>query len=522
MSRPFLTSFGEHKPGALPDLRPDAQRVALVTLLVLVALALTAWARPLMLPDEGRYVGVAWEMMRSHDWLTPTLNGLPYFHKPPLFYWITAGSMSLFGVNEWSGRAAPILGATLAALSLWLLVRRRGGESQGNATLLALMAQPLFFLGGQFANLDMLVAGCITATIALAADAMLSLMEGAPHRRALIAAYAVAALGVLAKGLIGFVIPGLVLGAWLLLAGHWKLILRLISLPGIVVFLAIAAPWFVAMQQRFPDFLYYFFVVQHFKRFAESGFNNVQPFWFYLAVLLLASLPWLAWLRRLFVRNYLADAATRPLRVLMLCWFLLPVLFFSLPQSKLLGYVLPAVPPLAWLVADGWRASGKSAKRGWLAAAIGATIFSLVLIGFLAVKPRHSESDLGRALAASRHADEPVLMLDQYYFDLPFYARLSQPVAIVDDWHNAELLSKDTWRKEIFDAGRFAPALATRLLLTPTDLPGAACAAPAAWIVGSSEAYERMVGPGAPAPVASQLGVSLWRVDFRKDPRCPS
>lgn len=520
MSRPFPTSLNEHKPRATLNLRNGSLHVVLVALLIVASLALTAWARPLMLPDEGRYVGVAWEMLRSQDWLTPTLDGLPYFHKPPLFYWITAGSMSLFGVNEWSARAAPIVGGLLCALSLWLLVRRHGGKRNANTALLALMAQPLFFLGGQFANLDMLVAGCISATIALAAHSMLCLMEGAPHRRALIAAYAMAAFGVLAKGLIGFVIPGLVLVVWLLMLGRWKLLLRLVSLSGLVVFLAIAAPWFAAMQQRFPDFLHYFFVVQHFQRFAEGGFNNVQPFWFYPAVLLLVSLPWLAWLRRVFVRGYLSDPTTRPMRLLMLCWFALPVVFFSLPQSKLLGYVLPAVPPLAWAVADGWRASGETARRGWHAAAIGALLFSLVLIGLLAFKPRHSESELGRALAVNRQADEPVLMLDQYYFDLPFYAHMEQPVTIVDDWHNPEILSKDTWRKD-FDAGRFAPALAARLLLTPNDVPAAVCAAPTVWIVGTRDAYARMIGSEVVAPVDTELGVNLWRIDFRKDPRCP-
>jgi 4-amino-4-deoxy-L-arabinose transferase-like glycosyltransferase len=509
LTSPSADTVGTRKP----LLSREARRAVWVALGIFVTLALTAWARPLMLPDEGRYVGVAWEMMRSHDWLTPTLDGLPYFHKPPLFYWITAASMSVFGVNEWAARAAPLLGGTLAGLSLWLLARRHGGERSANAALLALMAQPLFFLGGQFANLDTLVAGCITATVALAANAVLSMMKGQPYRQALLAAYAMAALGVLAKGLIGFVIPGLVLFAWLSLQGHWRLLLRLFSLSGLLVFAAIAAPWFLAMQQRFPDFLYYFFVVQHFKRFAAGGFNNVQPFWFYPAILLLVSLPWWPWLRRLFTRSYLADAETRPLRLLMLCWFAMPVLFFSLPQSKLLGYVLPAVPALAWLVADGWRASGEAARRGWRAAAIGAGLLSLAIIAFLALRPPHSERDLGRALAAGRQAGEPVLMLDQYYFDLPFYARLSEPNAIVDDWHNPEILRKDTWRKEIFDAGRFAPDLAARLLLTPADLPLRLCTSRTVWIVGTDEAFQHMVAPAVPKAVASQRGVNLWRLD---------
>ncbi|MDQ2780516.1 MAG: glycosyltransferase family 39 protein, partial [Pseudomonadota bacterium] len=140
---------------------PGWRQSALVLLAVFAALAATAWLRPLMLPDEGRYVGVAWEMLRSGDWLVPRLNGLPFFHKPPLFYWITAASMSVFGLHEGVARAASLLGATLAAMAMFLFVHRWGGAQRARLTLVALLAQPLFFLGAQFANLDMLVAGCI-------------------------------------------------------------------------------------------------------------------------------------------------------------------------------------------------------------------------------------------------------------------------------------------------------------------------------------------------------------------------
>jgi 4-amino-4-deoxy-L-arabinose transferase-like glycosyltransferase len=490
--------------------RPAALRTAL---LILFCLAITAWARPLMLPDEGRYVGVAWEMLRAHDWLTPTLDGLPYFHKPPLFYWITAASMSTFGMNEWAARAAPILGSTLGALSLWLFARRHAGAQRADMALAALLAQPLFFLGGQFANLDSLVAGCITATVALLAHAAICIEQGQPSRRALWAAYAMAALSVLAKGLIGFVIPGLVVTVWLLALGRWRTLLRLFSLPGALIFLAVAAPWFLAMQQRFPDFLYYFFVVQHFKRFAAGGFNNVQPFWFYPAILLIVSLPWLPWLRRVLSRGYFADAAERPLRLLMVCWLVLPVLFFSLPQSKLLGYVLPAVPPLAWLVADGWQLAAPSSRRPWrFSAALGIGL-SLAIIAFLALRPPHSQRELGHTLAAQQRAGEPVLMLDQYYFDLPFYANLREPALIIDAWDDPRLPLQDTWRKEVFDAGKFAPTLAASLLRTRPALPAALCSSPVSWVVGTHEAAAALPGLDQIPGVQEMRGVSLWRID---------
>ena len=224
---------------------------AAMLLLTALWLAATAWARPLNLPDEGRYVGVAWEMLRSGEWLIPTLNGLPYFHKPPLFYWITAGSMSIFGAGDWAARAAPILGGTVGAFALVMFTRRWVGARAAWVTLLVLLAHPLWTVGGQFANMDMLVAGCITATIVLLAHAALSLQAGLPHRRALAGAYAMAGLGVLAKGLIGAVLPALVLLLWLILLRRWRTLAALIWAPGILLFMLIAAPWFVAVQLRF-------------------------------------------------------------------------------------------------------------------------------------------------------------------------------------------------------------------------------------------------------------------------------
>ena len=161
-------------------------------------LAATAWMRPLMLPDEGRYATVAWEMLRSGDWLTPALDGMPFFHKPPLFYWITGAALSVAGLTEIAARAASLVGATLGAFSLYLFTQRWSGGAAARRVLVLLLVQPLFFAGGQFANLDMLVAGCITATVLALAHAALCFEQGLAYRRVLWLAYGLAALGVLA------------------------------------------------------------------------------------------------------------------------------------------------------------------------------------------------------------------------------------------------------------------------------------------------------------------------------------
>src|SRR5205085_6299623 len=157
-------------------------RDRVLLLAAFVWLAATAWLLPLAVPDEGRYVGVAWEMLRSGDWLVPTLDGLPYFHKPPLFYWLTAAALSVTDSTLLAARIAPWIGACLAAASLFLFARRWGGPRLAAGALLVLVTAPLFYFGAQFANLDMLVGGCITATTLAFAHAAL-LEADAPERR---------------------------------------------------------------------------------------------------------------------------------------------------------------------------------------------------------------------------------------------------------------------------------------------------------------------------------------------------
>jgi len=474
-------------------------------------LAATAWMRPLMLPDEGRYVGVAWEMLQRGDWLVPTLNGMPFFHKPPLFYWITEAALAVAGPSVWASRLAPLLGAGLAMGALYGLTLRWGSRELARDALVALLAQPLFYLGGQFANLDMLVAGCITATIALLADAALSAEAGLPHRRALLGAYAMAGLGVLAKGLIGVVLPGLVILAWLAARRRLRLLPRLLSLPGLALLAAIAVPWFVAVQQRYDGFLDYFFVVQHFKRFAAGGFNNVRPAWFYAVLLLAFFLPWLPWVRQL-LRRQPAGGDGRELRVLMALWAALIVVFFSVPRSKLIGYVLPAVPALAWLAADGFRATGRW-PRAWRAAALLGSLVSLGTVVALGVHPVHSNQQLATALREARGSGEPVLMLRDYFYDVPFYARLSEPVLVVDNWASPDVDRRDNWRKELADAGRFVPAVAAARLIQPQAVPAALCAAPRTWVVASAADASGQPLLAQATVVASQGELRLWRFE---------
>ncbi|MGZ5888035.1 MAG: ArnT family glycosyltransferase [Ramlibacter sp.] len=490
----------------------DSRRTgAAVLALAFAWLAFTAWLRPLALPDEGHYIGVAWEMVRSGEWLTPTLNGLPYFHKPPLFYWLSAAALSVVGNHEWAGRVAPWLGACLAAASCYLFGRRWGGERLGRSWLLVLVTMPLVFMAAQYANLDMLVAGCITASILAFAHAALLEPRDPARRRALLAGYACTALGVLAKGLIGIVLPGLVLVVWLLLCRRPMQILRLLWWPGWVLFLLVAGPWFVAMRDRFPDFLHYFFVVQHFSRYTQQGFNNAQPFWFFPVVLAVLGLPWTAWLLRRHPGGSESAGNARAVRLLMWVWLVAIVGFFSLPASKLVGYVLPAAAPLAWLIADRWLALQAAGRAGRLARSTGPFAAAVCVVVVVATTFVPHKSSRGLAAALAPHAGEPIAFVQSYYFDLPFYAHLRRPVAVIEQWDDPSLTRGDNWRRELLDADEFGDRQASPLLL-PAVLQQANCPGARSWVVGDAEVAGRYPLLASARRAATSGPLVLWEV----------
>ena len=375
--------------------------------------------------------------------------------------------------------------------------------------MLTLAVQPLWYLGAQFANMDMPVAACIGATILLLADAALRIDERSPWQRPLLAAYAVSGVGVLAKGLIGFVLPALVVALWLLATGRGRTILKLLSWRGAIVFLLIAAPWFLLVEQRYPGFGHYFFVVQHFQRFAAAGFNNAQPVWFYGAVLLVCCLPWLHWLYGAVARA--GRPAQDPVRWLMLIWVAVITVFFSMPRSKPVGYILPVMPPLACLIALGYQQMG--ARRWWRVGTVAGAVLSVCAVVAFSLSPQRSFKALGLALAAHRHAGEPVMMLGWFYYDVPFYARLDAPVMVEENWGSEEIERSDKWNKELQDAGGFAPQRARELLVPPPSVAARLCQAPRTWVIGPGRLDQRFPFLKQAQAVEVRGGDVVWKVE---------
>src|SRR5438105_1792494 len=431
-----------------------------LTLLAAWLLA-TMGLRPLLLPDEGRYGTVARDMLQQGDGLTPLLNGLPFFHKPPLMYWLDVAAMSVVGVNQFSARFGSAVGAFVMGAALFLAVRRWHGARAAALALIVLATCPFFYVAAQYANLDMLVGGMIAATLFAF---MRALDDPRPALRWLLIGWALAALSVLAKGLIGFVLPALVIGPWLLVQRRWRDLLRLLHPLALLLFALIALPWFVLMQQRYPGFFDYFIVEQHFRRFAQINFNNAHPAWFFIVALPLLTLPWSLWLPRALSQAWRERAGPQGARIALYAWWIVVVVgFFSLPNSKLVGYVLPALAPWCLLLSLAAQRSQRLARwAAGLSAAFGVVFVLLLanpaLLTRMHIKPQASSKAAAAVIAAQARPGERIVFIDQMFYDLPFYAGLREPVIVASDWANPEVPLRDNWRKELYDAARFDPS----------------------------------------------------------------
>lgn len=477
-----------------------------------------SWIRHLHLPDEGRYVGVAWDMARADSFWVPLMNGLPYFHKPPLFYWLNELAFMVFGANEWSARIPSWLAAWACAIALYLFVRKYRGVVIATVTLAVLITMPYFYGGAQYANLDMLVAGMMSLTVLAGADAVLRSESGQQGWRMMaVAAGICAALAILSKGLIGVVLPGGVLFFWLILTGRWRKLGVLLWPPAVLAFLVVAVPWFWLMQQRFPEFFNYYFIHQQFERFVGEAFNNPQPIWFYVPVILGMTLPWSLGLLGLFSRSFWKSDAGA-LSILMLIWFWVIAIFFSIPASKLIGYALPALPPLAVLVAEvlvrwmrgTWSVRATRVLEGCF---VGAAIGCLVAIGVFRFIQRDSGHEMGMQIKMHKTSGDTMVYLMTYPFDLAFYAGMGHPAWIVENWPN--LPKRDNWRNELADAAQFDPKVGADTLVNLEALMPRLCASEnqVFWLRGDwyMSAYWPFLQKNQPFFVQPNGG-TLWKV----------
>ncbi|HXX71330.1 MAG TPA: glycosyltransferase family 39 protein [Candidatus Acidoferrum sp.] len=317
-------------------------------------------------PDEPRYAWIARAMAESSDWVTPRLYGDPWFEKPVLYYWAAAAGFRLHLSAEWAARLPSAFSALAAAVAIGWLGWKHYAHDVSSLRSPALLGPLVFSTSvaavgfSRSAAPDMLFSAAIVLAMVSAAGvleragALGAVEPGASHADwGPLARFGFfLALGVLAKGPAALALAGGAMGLWAMFTARWRVALRLAHPVAIGVFSIVALPWHVLCAIRNPAFLHVFLFEHNFERYLTPIFHHRQPLWFFGPIVLVALLPWTV---------LIAPAAWEGLRLwrekswedspgfFLGCWAAFPVLFFSLSQSKLPGYVLPAIPPLALL-----------------------------------------------------------------------------------------------------------------------------------------------------------------------------
>lgn len=364
---------------------------ALLLALVLATAVLRLGAVPLLGPDEPRYARVAVEMQRAGEWVRPTLQGEPWLEKPALYYWLAGAAFRVLGETEAAARVPSVLALLLLTGVTALVGARLYGSRAGLHAGFVAGTSLLTFAYGRAAAMDMLLAASVTLAIGLAGLRLL----GIAGRTAFVAAAAAAGLATLAKGPLGLVLPLLVVGAYLAATREWRHLREILSPAAIAALLLVAAPWYAAiLADQGRHFVDVFILNHNVQRFSSTIHNHPGPFWYYLPLLLAGLFPWsglaVPGLARVSPRESRSD-------LFVLLWLALPLVFFSLAASKLPGYILPCVPPLAILM-------GRAAERlvgedatperwlsGRVVALVGLVIGALVAAGVPAALHRMGE-----------------------------------------------------------------------------------------------------------------------------------
>lgn len=380
-------------------MRAGVQKAIILAVVPLLLYAVMLTVSPLMEPDEGRYSAIPSAMNQTGDYVTPRLKGAVYFEKPPLGYWVTAVAFKLFGENEFSSR----LFAGLSAWGLILLTYRMGchfHDSRSGLYGAAVLSTFLYHAAiGRINILDMPLAFFVCLAIWFG---FLYLEDTHRPKVQLYLLYVCSALAFLAKGLIGIVFPFGVLALWLLVSRRWRDGLALLSPVGMLLFAAIALPWLILVQEANPDFFRFFFIQEHFLRYATRLHHRYQPIYFYLPILLAGTLPWCAFLPQA-MRGFWKEKETifpAAEKKLLASWIGVILLFFSISSSKLIPYIAPIFPPIAlWMGHLFRRQEAKGVMGGkkdirWVVERSPVFIQALVFSSVLLVPPFLAESHI--------------------------------------------------------------------------------------------------------------------------------
>ncbi len=438
----------------MENTKPDTQRSYSVPKYVWVLLAVLAVVAyfvglnlPFLGPDEPRYAQVAREMFARGDWVTPTLGGFNWFEKPALLYWFEIAFYNIFGVSEFAARLGPALCGLGTVASLWILgrsVENTTNDEQRTtnnfANWLALIAAStlgiLIFAHG--ASFDIIVTFPMTsALVSFFIFDQAKDRSFKKHHLPLLSFYFFIGISLLAKGLIGIIFPFAIVAFYHILA--WKMPSKNFVLSlfwGTVVAAAVASVWYIPVISRngWP-FVDEFFIQHHFQRFTSNKYQHPQPFYFFIWVLPLMTLPWMPFFFAAIwkaVKDRVskmppAAAGGNDLVAFSLAWLIVPLAFFSLSGSKLPGYVLPAVPAAVILTSNYIYRLVVQSDRWKTAVLSGAALVFISTIALAAfVVPRFSSAETVKGLFEAANArgltTERVFTLHTISHSTEFYA----------------------------------------------------------------------------------------------------
>ena len=407
-----------------------AKRVYLLLVAIIIAFYFYGLGKlPLLGPDEPRYAQVAREMFLTRDLITPTLAGHTWFEKPALLYWMIAAAFKVFGVSEWSARFGPALCGLLTIVAVWCVGRELDREQPRGYAFWSFVVTASclgLIVFSRAASFDVVIT--MTTTWALAFFLLHELPATRNKRLLLAGFYVFVGLSLLAKGLVGIVIPFGVVGLYYVLRRAWPSRAVLLSLVwGVPLALAVSAIWYGPVIARHGwTFVDEFFVQHHFARYVSNKYHHPQPIYFYPAIVLMLALPWTPYLIVALAKvrswDWRGGDSLSIVRVFSVAWLLLPLVFFSFSGSKLPGYVLPVVPAVALLVSD--RLTRVLNSR-WPLIIAGATVVLVVIaLNFGAARYANRESvrDLILLADARGYANAPILAQRSDDRSAEFYA----------------------------------------------------------------------------------------------------
>lgn len=485
----------------------------LLSLLCCLLYGVLLGTRPLNTPDEGRYAEVAREMLVSGNYITPQLDQVTFLDKPPLVYWLTAGSLHVVGINNWAVRLIPALFAWLGCLAAYVTARQLYSRRAAWLTALMQATALLYFSLAHYLNMDLAVAVLIGISLQ---SFLLGVKATRGNRWYFYIAYLSSAAAVLTKGMIGIVFPIMIIGSWMLICRQWRVLKKMYLPTGLVLFLLAALPWYFAVQQQSPEFWHYFFVYEQFTRFTGQQFNNPAPFWYYLPVIILGFYPWSVWLLPALKQAW-QQGKQHNENIFLLLWVGLITVFFSIPAAKISSYLLPIFPALAlitgnyvaqqWQQTTAWRwpiwivALGNCILAAacfylarhdifgvdftkaalslnimaaallvgsvmmlwfkhslWRMTSLVITIVAIAWLGLTVIPAALQDSvyPLTQKLTPIIRASDRVVSYHSYYQDLPFY--LQRKITVVANWNDKGLITTDDSLGQLAWDKQYTPA----------------------------------------------------------------